>query len=127
MLPSVDAMAWALFFKGISFLPHYLDDFLFVLPSSSLEVMYIKDKVIAVFGKFGSPVATDKSEGPCINVSYLPWLLAGQESIPVEAAPGETRSDKGDDSGMVDETVVHPAGAGIHSWTPKSCCVSSSS
>ena len=42
----------------------------------------------------------------------------------LETAPGETWADKGDDSGMAEETELHPAGVEISFWTPKSRCIS---
>ena len=73
-----DAMAWALFSRGIRFLMHYLDDFLFVVPPVSQEVACIKEVATTVFRDLAVPVAAHKTEGPSTQVTFLGFVLDTQ-------------------------------------------------
>ena len=73
-----DAMTWALFSRGIRFLLHYLDDFLFVGHPGSQEASRAKDIATAVFSELGVPIATHKTEGPSTQVSFLGFLIDTQ-------------------------------------------------
>ena len=66
-----DAMAWALFSRGIRYLLHYLDDFLFVVPPNSREAAGIRDLAAAVFSDLGVPIAAHKTEGPSAQATFL--------------------------------------------------------
>ena len=68
-------MAWALFSRGIRFLLHYLDDFLFIVPPGSQEAACIKDVAITVFRDLGVPVAAHKTEGPVTQATFLGFML----------------------------------------------------
>ena len=74
-----DAMAWALFSRGIRFLLHYLDDFLFIVPPGSQEATRIKEMATMVFRELGAPVADHKTEGPSTQVTFLGFLLDTEE------------------------------------------------
>ena len=66
-----DALAWALFRRGIRFLLHYLDDFLFIGEPDSLEAATAKAYATEVFNELGVPVASHKTEGPETCVTFL--------------------------------------------------------
>ena len=66
-----DALAWALFRRGIRFLLHYLDDFLFIGEPDSLEAATAKAYATEVFDELGVPVASHKTEGPATCVTFL--------------------------------------------------------
>ena len=66
-----DAIAWILFDRGISFLLHYLDDFLFFGAPQSCEAAVASQQALAVFEELGVPIATYKSEGPSSRVTFL--------------------------------------------------------
>ena len=68
-----DAMAWALFSRGIKYVLHYLDDFLFVTPPQ--EAVSVRRVAEATFEELGVPVATHKTEGPGTQVTFLGFLL----------------------------------------------------
>ena len=59
-----DAMTWALFSRGILYLLHYIDDFLFLGRPGSPEAARAKEVAIAVFRELGAPIAMHKTEGP---------------------------------------------------------------
>ena len=59
-----DAMAWALFRRGIRLFLHYLDDFLFIGAPGSLEAATAKAQAASVFQELGAPIASHKTEGP---------------------------------------------------------------
>ena len=82
-----DAMAWALFSRGIRYLLHYLDDFLFVVPPNSLEAAGIRHLTAAVFADLGVPIAAHKTEGPSAQVTFLGFRVdteARQLRLPEE-------------------------------------------
>ena len=70
-----DAMAWALFVRGIRFLLHYLDDFLFISPPNSQQALGLRNLAEAVFADLGVPVALQKTEGPSAQVTFLGFLI----------------------------------------------------
>lgn len=70
-----DAMAWALFVRGIRFLLHYLDDFLFISPPNSQQALGLRNLAESVFVDLGVPVALQKTEGPSAQVTFLGFLI----------------------------------------------------
>lgn len=82
-----DAMAWSLFTRGIPFLLHYLDDFLFITPPNANTVPSAREIAAAVFADLGVPVASHKTEGPSARVKFLGFLVdteSFQLSLPDE-------------------------------------------
>ena len=73
-----DAVTWALFSRGIRFLLHYLDDFLFIGPPGSQEAARARYIATAVFEELGVPIAVQKTEGPSAQVSFLGFLIDTQ-------------------------------------------------
>ena len=71
----VDAIAWVLFSRGIRFVLHYLDDFLFLMPSRSQETTCVKEVVEMTFRDLGVLVAVHKTEGPSTRVTFLGFVL----------------------------------------------------
>ena len=70
-----DAMAWALSSRGICFILHYLDDFLFIGPPGSHDATMAREIAEAVFGELGVPIAAHKTEGPAVQVSFLGFIV----------------------------------------------------
>ena len=68
-------MAWALFSRGIRYVLHHLDDFLFVTPPQSQEAASVRQVDEATFRELGVPVAAHKTEGPGTQVTFLGFLL----------------------------------------------------
>ena len=66
-----DALAWALFRRGIRLFLHYLDDFLFIGAPESSEASNAKIWATSVFEEMGAPIATHKTEGPSTCVTFL--------------------------------------------------------
>ena len=82
-----DAMAWILFNRGIRFLLHYLDDFLFVGSPCSSEASIARARAEATFEDLGVPVATHKTEGPATRITFLGIVIDTQSftlSLPEE-------------------------------------------
>ena len=70
-----DAIAWILFDRGIRFLLHYVDDFLFIGSPRSSEVVLASRLATVVFKELGAPIATHKTEGPSSCVTFLGILI----------------------------------------------------
>ena len=69
------APAWSLYVKGIRYLLHYLDDFLFIGPLESNEAAMVLDRAISTFRDLGAPVAMHKNEGPATLLPFLGILI----------------------------------------------------
>jgi hypothetical protein len=65
-----DALCWILISKGIRWLVHYLDDFLFSAPTPDLAKEWM-DTFIHIFSEIGVPIAKEKTIGPATRVTFL--------------------------------------------------------
>ena len=65
-----DAVGWALLESGIPYHIHYLDDFLFFIPTAQEGEVNLP-RILNVFSSLGVPVATHKIEGPATQVTFL--------------------------------------------------------
>ena len=70
-----DAVEWMLKQEGIEVVLHYLDDFLLVGAPNSSECERALSILLWVFGELGLPVATNKSEGPATQLTFLGFKL----------------------------------------------------
>ena len=68
-------MAWALYVRGIDYVLHYLDDFLFVGPPRFRDAAQAMVMATSVFSELGAPVVTHKTEGPSAQVSFLGFMV----------------------------------------------------
>ena len=59
-----DHCAWALYQRGIKYLLHYLDDFLFLGSPHTEEAATALQLALHTFNHVGVPVAAEKTEGP---------------------------------------------------------------
>lgn len=67
-----EGMACVQFFRSTHFLMHYLDDFLFIGTTGSLDAARTMDKASAVVRDLGVLVSAHKSDGgPACAVSFL--------------------------------------------------------
>ena len=66
-----DAVTWALLQAGITFVMHYLDDYLFFLPPSPGSGTLLLSQVRGIFESLQVPVADNKIEGPATVVTFL--------------------------------------------------------
>ena len=66
-----DALAWALYCRGVRYLLHYLDDFLFIGAPDSPEAAMVASIATDTFRELGVPVATHKTEGPATCITFL--------------------------------------------------------
>ncbi len=73
-----DAIDWCLHDVGIHHQLHYLDDFLFFGHPGTDEAGAILSTVVKTFHELGVPVATHKTEGPAVCVSFLGILIDSQ-------------------------------------------------
>ena len=78
-----DAMAWAQFSRGIRFLLHYLDDFLFLDPSGFQEASHIKELANVVFKELVCSSCHAQNRR-VINPGYLSGLQSGHGCFPIE-------------------------------------------
>lgn len=63
-------------------LSHYLDDFLFVGPSTSDECAKLMHIFTSVCKNLGVPIATDKTEGPTTYITYLGlWINSVSQTL----------------------------------------------
>ena len=82
-----DAVTWAVHRRGVRFVLHYLDDFLFLGAPGSSEATTAIHLANEVFTNAGIPVATHKTEGPSTILAFLGILLDTelfQLRLPVE-------------------------------------------
>ena len=74
-----DLLSWILQQKGVTPLFHYLDDFLFIGPSSSNTCLQHLNTVKQVCHTLGVPLALEKVEGLVIVLHFLDILLDTQQ------------------------------------------------
>ena len=70
-----DMVAWAIYYRGVRHLLHYLDDFLLFGQPGTLEAGQAVATARAVFAEAGIPVAEHKTEGPATSVTFLGILV----------------------------------------------------
>ena len=70
-----DALEWTLLSSDVSWVIHYLDDFLTLGPPSSDECQDNLDRIIATCNRLGLPLKHDKVEGPATSLIFLGILL----------------------------------------------------
>ena len=66
-----DMLAWIAKQNGVSFLIHYLDNFLTMGPPSSPTCHRNLDVLIAIYNYLGVPLAFENVEGPSTVLSFL--------------------------------------------------------
>ena len=66
-----DMVAWAIHYRGVRHLLHYLDDFLLFGQPGTLEASQAVATVREVFAEAGIPVAEHKTDGPATSVTFL--------------------------------------------------------
>ena len=72
---------------GVSFVRHYLDDFITCGAPSTDECQFNLDVLVELFRRLGLPLALEKSEGPATCIVFLGILIdtiAGELRLPVE-------------------------------------------
>ena len=57
--------------NGVSFVLHYLDDFLIFSPPGSELTFMIRSRVEAIFSRAGMPIAHKKTEKPSTILMFL--------------------------------------------------------
>ena len=67
----VDLVAWAIYCRGVRWLLHYLDDFLFFGASGTSEASLAASSAAGVFAGTGIPVSSLKTEGRSTSVTFL--------------------------------------------------------
>ena len=70
-----DALEWTLLSSDVTWVIHYLDDFLTLGPPSSDECQDNLDRIIATCNRLGLPLKHDKVEGPATSLIFLGILL----------------------------------------------------
>ena len=84
-------LAWIAKQGGVSFLIHYLDNFLTVGPPSTLTCKQNVDTIIQICNHLGIPLALEKVEGPATT---LPFLGIVVDAIRMEARLPEDKLRK---------------------------------
>ena len=70
-----DLLTWSGQHRGVSFVIHYLDDFLTVGPPSSDTCQHNLDILKQLCDELGVPLALEKVEGPSTTISFLGILI----------------------------------------------------
>ena len=70
-----DLLSWAAQQAGVSYLIHYLDDYLTMGPPLSQICQHNVDIFTSLCKGLGVPLATDKLEGPATSLSFLGIIL----------------------------------------------------
>ena len=65
-----DAIQWILDHQGVGPSLHYLDDFILVGVEEK-QAGWIKEELVAIFGKLGVPLEPSKLEGPATQLTFL--------------------------------------------------------
>ena len=86
-----DFLAWIAGQHGLSFLIHYLDDFLTMGPPSSPTCQRNLDTLVQICNYLGVPLALEKVEGPS---TALPFLGIELDTIRMEARLPEAKLSK---------------------------------
>ena len=66
-----DALQWVVRSRGVSFIAHYLDDFIIVGPPGSDEYAKNLDRLLETCRELGVPIACHKVEGPSTCIIFL--------------------------------------------------------
>ena len=70
-----DLLAWIMEKAGVSYLIHYLDDFLTMGPPESTRCQQNLDIFLSLCAELGVPLAAEKLEGPTRSLSFLRIIL----------------------------------------------------
>ena len=70
-----DLLAWIMENAGVSYLTHYLDDYLTMGPPRLTVCQENLDIFISLCAELGVPLAAEKLEGPSTSLSFLGILL----------------------------------------------------
>jgi len=70
-----DLLSWISQQRGITFVIHYLDDFLLIGPPSSPIWQHNLDIFTQACADLGVPLATEKVEGPSTQLTFLVGIL----------------------------------------------------
>ena len=70
-----DLLAWIAQNAGVSYLIHYLDDYLTMGPPASTVCQNNVSIFLSLCAELGVPLATDKLEGPSTSLSFLGIIL----------------------------------------------------
>ena len=76
-----DAAEWVVKQEGVHSLIHYLDDFLLIGPPASPECAGALTTLLSVFDRLGLPVAPEKLEGPCSQLTFLGFELDSSSMV----------------------------------------------
>ena len=71
----VDLLAWIMEDAGVSYLIHYLDDYLTMGPPQSTVCQQNLNIFISLCSELGVPLAAEKLEGPSTSLSFLGIIL----------------------------------------------------
>ena len=66
-----DVLAWRAKFEGITYIIHYLDDFLVVAPPDDIQCKQNLNGLLSLFARLQVPVAAEKVEGPVTRLTFL--------------------------------------------------------
>ena len=67
----VGALAWIMKQRGVSFVDHYIDDFITLGKPESQECKINKQVMLKTCEDTGTPIQPDKTEGPCTSLVLL--------------------------------------------------------
>ena len=70
-----DLLAWVMENAGVTYLIHYLDDYLIMGPPHSTVCQQNVDIFISLCAELGVPLAPDKLEGPSTSLTFLGIIL----------------------------------------------------
>ena len=101
-----DAAEWIIRHAGVSFVIHYLDDFLVTGAPATSECAVALGIVMDVFRRLGFPVAVEKLEGPTPRLEFLGFELDSQ-AMEVRLA----------------QTKLRELRTLIHQWVGRRSCV----
>ena len=76
-----DALEWVVLQRGVTWVAHYLDDFITMGPASSEVCGQNLEQILATCGELGVPLAADKMEGPSPCLTFLGIEMDTEEGV----------------------------------------------
>ena len=113
-----DALAWIMKQKGVSFVDHYIDDFVTVGRPGAQECHNNLQMMLRTCEDTGTPVDPGKTEGPCPSV---PGNRSGHNSHATETASRKVIESQIIDGEVAGQESLQEERPTLHDWGTLTC------